>query len=88
MEREKGVNDVSMFGVIEVKSAENGLNTNGIRQIMRRGTASHKTELSDEWVDLGKGDVSCVVGKSVAENPTNHEIPALVPSGRKVSAAL
>lgn len=82
------MNDVRMFGVIEARSAENGLNANGIRQIMRRGTASHKTELSDEWVDLGKGDVSCVVGTSVAENLTNHEIPALVPTGRKVSTAL
>lgn len=54
IEREKGVNDVRMFGVIEVRSAENGLNANGTTEIMRRGTASHKTELSDEWVDLGK----------------------------------
>jgi hypothetical protein len=52
MEREKGVNEVKILGVIEVRRVGNGLKTNGMRQKMRRGTASHKTELSDEWVDL------------------------------------
>lgn len=51
-EKENGVTEVKIFGVIEVTKTENGWNTNGIMQKTRRGTASHKTELSEERVDL------------------------------------
>lgn len=52
IEKENGVTEVNIFGVIEVTKAENGWSASGIMQKMRRGTASHKTELSEERVDL------------------------------------
>lgn len=52
IEKENGVNEVKMFGVIEVTNEEKGLNASGMMQKTRRGTASHKTELSEERVDL------------------------------------
>jgi hypothetical protein len=47
IENENGVNDenaVKLFGIIEVRNPDSGLNTRGIMQNMRRGTDSHKTE--------------------------------------------
>lgn len=44
--------EVRTFGVNEDTNEEKGLNASGIMQKTRRGTASHKTELSEERVDL------------------------------------
>lgn len=52
IEKENGVNDVKMFGVKGVTNEERVLNVSGMTQKTRRGTASHKTELSEERVDL------------------------------------
>lgn len=52
IENENGVNEVKIFGVIEVTNEEKGLDASGTMQKTRRGTASHKTELSEERVDL------------------------------------
>lgn len=55
IEKENGVSDVSTLGVIEDKSDDSGFNAKGMMQKTRRGTASHKTELSDERADLMDG---------------------------------
>ena len=52
IEKEKGVSDVRTLGVIDDTKDDNGLKANGIIQKTSRGTASHKTELSDERADL------------------------------------
>ena len=43
-EREYDVDDVNIYGDIEAKNLDNGLNARGMMQNMRRGTDSHKTE--------------------------------------------
>lgn len=57
MENESGVNEVRVSGIIEVTNEEKGLNANGMMQKRRRGTASHKTELSEERTDLVNGEI-------------------------------
>lgn len=51
-EKENGATDINAFGDIEANSPDRGLNNRGMMQKMRRGTDSHKTEYSDERVDL------------------------------------
>jgi hypothetical protein len=52
IENEKGVRDVRTLGVNDDTSDDSGLKANGMIQKIRRGTASHNTELSDERADL------------------------------------
>lgn len=64
IEKENGVSDVSTLGVIEDKSDDSGFNAKGMMQRTRRGTASHKTALSDERADLMDG-VRCLISPNL-----------------------
>lgn len=78
IENENGVSDVRTLGVNDDTSDDSGLKANGIIQKIRRGTASHKTELSDERADLWR--VLDVLGnRNFRVQRTNLEPPAFLP---------
>lgn len=79
IEKENGVNDVKTFGETEVNNADNGLNTRGMMQKMRRGTDSHKTEYSDERVDLCRSIRIKKQKSRAAAEPTSPELRVASP---------
>ena len=94
MERENGVNEVRILGVIASNNAANCVNARGIRQRTRRGTASHKTEWSDERVDLrllvlngykveraGLGDIP--VASLQLSRPPRRDLQSVPDAGRR-----